>query len=93
MIYFTGFFDKSICICEYFVELKRCIAGCNPLTKYQAAREYLFVTSQFEKDHSEDYCGTAIIIAQSRKNSEINSHLKLTTELQTKYPDFVLGTK
>ena len=84
---------KSICISECFVEFKRCIAGCYPLTKKQAAQEYLFVTSQFEKDHSEDYCGTAIIIAQSRKNSEIESHLKLTTELQRKYPDFVLGTK
>ena len=69
------------------------ITGCDPLKKHQAAEQYLLITSQFEADHYQDYCGTAIIIAQSRKNSDIESHLSLTSELQQKYPEFILGTK
>ena len=67
------------------------ILGCDPLTKYQAAQQYLQVTSKFEADHSQDYCGTAVIIAQSRKNSEIKADLKLTADLQKEHPGFFLG--
>ena len=67
--------------------------GCDPLTKYQAAQQYLQVTAKFEADHSQDYCGTAVIIAQSRKTSEVKSHLKLTSKLQKEHPDFFIGTE
>ena len=67
------------------------ILGCDPLTKYQAAQQYLQVTSKFEADHSQNYCGTAVIIAQSRKNSEIEADLKLTADLQKEHPGFFLG--
>ena len=71
--------------------LKFCSLGCDPLTKYQAAQQYLQVTAKFEADHLQDYCGTAVIIAQSRKTSEVESHLKLTSKLQKEHPDFFLG--
>ncbi len=67
--------------------------GCAPLSKYEAARAYLEVTTQFEQDHSSDYCGTAVIIAQSRKvsTSVVDTHLKLAAELQEKHPEFFIG--
>lgn len=67
--------------------------GCRPLTKYEAAQQYREVTAQFEADHSEDFCGTSVIIAQSRKVSStiVDTHLKLAAELQEQYPDFFVG--
>ena len=78
-------------ISRIFHTLYYVIIGCDPLTKYQAAQQYLQVTSKFEADHSQDYCGTAVIIAQSRKNSEIKADLKLTSDLQKEHPGFFLG--
>ena len=67
--------------------------GCSPLTKYEAAQQYLEVTSQFESDHIHDYCGTAVIIAQSRKASPsvVDTHLRLAAELQSHHPEFFIG--
>ena len=68
-------------------------SGCNPLTKHQVAQLFMKITSQFEKDHSGNFCGASVIIAQSRtsKSITIDHNLKLTAELQGKYPHFFVG--
>lgn len=67
--------------------------GCRPLSKYEAAQQYIQVTSQFEADHRNDFCGASVIIAQSRKVSSaiVDTHLKLAAELQDQYPEFFVG--
>ena len=40
--------------------------GCGPLTKYEAAKAYMEVTEQFERDHNQDFCGTSIIIGNDK---------------------------
>lgn len=69
------------------------VGNCSPLSKVQAAEEYLKVTQQFENDHAHDFCGTSVIIAQSRKSSleNVETHLNLAVELQKANPDFFLG--
>ncbi len=58
--------------------------GCRPLSKVEAAQAYLDITAKFEADHADEYCGTSVIIAQSRKvsSSIVDTHLKLAAELQ-----------